>query len=159
MIFPRLGVHFVSSCMSVVFSVKRAPVLKRSLWNDSPISAILMRNARNGCKKPSVSLDSKWGARQEPTLEASTASAGLAGARSGAGGLASAGFAPVCDRLLMLSPPTTEPADPGSLDAFRLPASWGDPFAKPVEPVKTEDAPPRVFRLTAILRNRGAAGV
>ena len=57
-IFPPLGVQSVSSCMYVVFSVKRAPVLKRSLSNDFPISAILMRNAPNGCKKRSVNWDS-----------------------------------------------------------------------------------------------------
>jgi hypothetical protein len=33
------------------FSVKGGPVLKRSSPNDSPISAVLMRNARSGCKR------------------------------------------------------------------------------------------------------------
>src|SRR5258708_1902849 len=51
-------VQSVSSCRYVVFSAKTAPAFKRSSWNDSQISAVLMRNAQNGCKKPSVSLDS-----------------------------------------------------------------------------------------------------
>src|SRR5213080_1192184 len=63
--------------MSVVFSVKRAPVLKKSSENASQNFAILMRNGPNGCKKPSVSLDSRKEAKQERIREVSWASAGV----------------------------------------------------------------------------------
>jgi hypothetical protein len=63
--------------MYVVFSVKRAPVLKKSLWNDSQNSAILMLNAQNGCKKLSVNLDSKKEDKQERIGEVSSASVGV----------------------------------------------------------------------------------
>src|SRR5207244_4290534 len=73
-IFPPLGVPSFSSCMCAVFSVNAVPVLKRFLWNDFPISAVLTRNAPNGCKKRFASLDSRWEARKALTWEASTAS-------------------------------------------------------------------------------------
>jgi hypothetical protein len=63
--------------MYVVFSVQRAPVLKKSLWNDSQNSAVLMLNAQNGCKKLSVSSDSKKEGKQEPIWEVSSASVGV----------------------------------------------------------------------------------
>ena len=60
-IFPPLAVRSASLCMSVVFSARRAPVLKRSSRNDSQISAVPMPNGPNGCKKRSVALDLNLG--------------------------------------------------------------------------------------------------
>ena len=76
-IFPPLVVRFVSSCMFVVFSVKRAPVLKRSSENAFQNSAILMHTVPNGCKKPSASLGSRKEAKQERIREVSSASVGV----------------------------------------------------------------------------------
>jgi transposase len=56
--------------MSVAFSVKRAPVLRRFSWNDFPTSAALTLNAASGCKKRSASWDSPQGVRQGQTLQA-----------------------------------------------------------------------------------------
>src|SRR6266581_1338320 len=77
-IFLRLGVRSVSFCMCVVSFAKRIPARKRSSLNGFQSFVALTLSAPTGSKRPSVSSDSKSGAKPERMWEVSWASAEVA---------------------------------------------------------------------------------